>query len=81
MDKNTGFYMDTEPKVLLFGENKVITAFRDSAVYEDDTGFHTERRMLVDGKGFYVKSFFPSAPKATPTNQLIKLIENDAKMK
>lgn len=81
MDKNAGFYMDTAPKVLPFGDNQVITAFRDSAVYEDDNGFHTERKMMVDGKSFYVRSFFPSAPKATPTNQLIKLIDNDAKMK
>ncbi len=81
MDKNTGFYMDTEPKVLHFGENKVITAFRDSAVFEDEKGFHTERQMMVEGKAFYVKSFFPSVPKATPTNQIIKLIDNDAKMK
>mgnify|MGYP001201342694 CR=1 FL=1 len=81
MNKNTGFYMDTAPKVLLFGDNQVITAFRDSAVFQDDKGFHTERQMLVEGKSFYVKSFFPSAPKATPANQLIKLIDNDAKIR
>ena len=50
-------------------------------VYEDDNGFHTERQMVVEGKSFYVKSFFPSVPKATPTNQLIKLIDNNAKVK
>ena len=81
MDKNAGFYMDTVPKVLSFGDNQVITAFRDSAVYEDDNGFHTDRQMVVEGKSFYVKSFFPSVPKATPTNQLIKLIDNNAKVK
>lgn len=81
MNKNAGFYMDTAPKVLPFGDNKVITAFRDSAVYQDDNGFHTERQMMVEGKGFYVRSFFPSASNITPTNQLIKLIDNDAKMK
>lgn len=80
MDKNTGFYMEIEPKVLQ-RDDKIITAFRDRAVYEDENGFHTERVMKVDGKSFYVKSFFPSAPKATPTEQLIKLIDSDAKKK
>ncbi len=76
MDKNTGFYMETKPKVL-HREDKIITAFRDRAVYEDESGLHTERGMRVYGKDFFVRSFFPSEPKATPTNQLIKLIENE----
>lgn len=80
MDKNTGFYMETEPKVL-FRDDMVITAFRDRAVYKDENGYHTERQMAVDGKSFYVKSFFPSAPKATATGQLLKLIDSDAKKK
>lgn len=80
MDKNTGFYLETEPKALHL-DDKVITAFRDRAVYEDENGFHTERVMTVDGKIFYVRSFSPSAPKATPTDQLIKLIDSDVKKK
>ena len=78
MDKNTGFYMETEPKVF-YQENKVITAFRDRAVYKDENGYHTERQMMLEGKRLFVRSFFTSAEKATPTDQLIKLIDNDVK--
>ena len=80
MDKNTGFYMETEPRVL-YQDNKAITVFRDRGVYKDEHSFHTERVMKIDGKSFYVKSFFPSISKATPTDQLIKLIDNDFKNK
>lgn len=80
MDKNTGFYMETEPKVL-HCDNKIITAFRDRAVYKDENGYHTERQMTVDGKSFYVKSFFPSEPKTTAASQLLKLVDSDAKKK
>lgn len=80
MDKNTGFYMETEPRVLV-QDNMVITVFRDRGVYKNENGYHTERQMTVDGKSFYVKSFFPSTSKTTPTDQLIKLIDSDSKNK
>lgn len=80
MDKNTGFYMETEPRVL-YQDNKAITVFRDRGVYKNENGYHTERQMTVDGKSFYVKSFFPSKPKATATGQLLKLIDSDSKNK
>ncbi|MBP8641244.1 MAG: hypothetical protein KBI01_10195 [Oscillospiraceae bacterium] len=80
MNKNIGFYMETEPRVLV-QDNMIITAFRDRAVYKNENGYHTERQMTVDGKNFYVRSFFPSISKTTPTDQLIKLIDNDSKMK
>jgi len=80
MNKNIGFYMETEPRVLV-QDNMIITAFRDQAVYKNENGYHTERQMTVDGKSFYVRSFFPSISKITPTDQLIKLIDNDSKMK
>lgn len=80
MNKNIGFYMETEPRVLV-QDNMIITAFRDRAVYKNENGYHTERQMTVDGKNFYVRSFFPLISKTTPTDQLIKLIDNDSKMK
>ncbi len=80
MNKNIGFYMETEPRVLV-QDNMIITAFRDRAVYKNENGYHTERQMTVNGKNFYVRSFFPSISKTTPTDQLIKLIDNDSKMK
>lgn len=76
MDRNSGFYMETKPLVFL-QDDKVITAFRECAVFENENGYHTERQMMVDGKRFYVKSIFPSAPKATPTQQMIKLIDSN----
>ena len=80
MNKNIGFYMETEPRVLV-QDNMIITAFRDRAVYKNENGYHTERQMTVDGKNFYVRSFFPSISNSTPTDQLIKLIDNDSKNK
>ena len=80
MNKNIGFYMETEPRVLV-QDNMIITAFRDRAVYKSENGYHTERQMTVDGKSFYVRSFFPSISNSTPTDQLIKLIDNDSKNK
>lgn len=80
MDKNSGFYMETEPRVF-YQDNKAITVFRDRGIYKNESGYHTERQMTVDGKSFYVKSFFPSEPKATTTGQLLKLIDSDSKGK
>ena len=73
---NTGFYEETMPLVLSNGEN-VRTVYRDTAVTMSDAECFTERKMVVDGKNFYVKSIFPMMPKSTPTRELIALVDSE----
>lgn len=73
---NTGFYEETMPLVLSNGEN-IRTVYRDTAVTMTDTECFTERKMVVDGKNFYVKSIFPMIPKSTPTKELIALVDSE----
>ena len=73
---NTGFYEETMPLVLSNGEN-VRTVYRDTAVTMSDTECFTERKMVVDGKNFYVKSIFPMLPKSTSTRELIALVDSE----
>ncbi|SBW10086.1 conserved hypothetical protein [uncultured Eubacteriales bacterium] len=77
---NTGFYEETMPLVLSNGEN-VRTVYRDTAVTMSDTECFTERKMVVDGKNFYVKSIFPMIPKSTPTKELLALVDSEKDMK
>lgn len=73
---NTGFYEETTPLVLSNGEN-IRTVYRDTAVTMTDTECFTERKMVVDGKNFYVKSIFPIIPKSTSTRELIALVDSE----
>ena len=73
---NTGFYEETMPLVLSNGEN-IRTVYRDTAVTVTDTECFTERKMVVDGKNFYVKSIFPMIPKSTSTRELIALVDSE----
>ncbi len=77
---NTGFYEETMPLVLSNGEN-VRTVYRDTAVTMTDTECFTERKMVVDGKNFYVKSIFSMIPKSTPTKELLALVDSDKEIK
>ena len=42
-----------------------------------DTECFTERKMVVDGKNFYVKSIFPMIPKSSSTRELIALVDSE----
>lgn len=77
---NTGFYGETIPLVYNDG-NTARTIYRDTAVTMTDTECFTERKMVVDGKNFYVKSIFPIIQKSTPTKELIALVDSDKEMK
>ena len=73
---NTGFYGETMPLVYNDG-NTARTVYRDTAVTMNDTEYFAERKMVVDGKNFYVKSIFPMIPKSTPTRELIALVDSE----
>ena len=77
---NTGFYGETMPLVYNDG-NTARTVYRDTAVTMNDTEYFAERKMVVDGKNFYVKSIFPMIPKSTPTKELIALVDSEKDMK
>lgn len=77
---NTGFYGETMPLIYNDG-NTARTIYRDTAVTMNDAECFTERKMVVDGKSFYVKSIFPIIPKSTPTKELIALVDSEKDMK
>jgi len=77
---NTGFYGETMPLVYNDG-NTARTVYRDTAVTMNDTEYFAERKMVVDGKNFYVKSIFPMIPKSTPTKELLALVDSDKEIK
>ncbi len=77
---NTGFYGEIIPLVYSDG-NTSRTIYRDTAVTMNDVECFTERKMVVDGKNFYVKSIFPMMPKSTPTKELIALVDSEKEMK
>ena len=77
---NTGFYGETMPLVYADG-NTARTIYRDTAVTMTDAECFTERKMVVDGKNFYVKSIFPMIPKSTPTKELLALVDSDKEIK
>lgn len=73
---NTGFYGETMPLVYNVG-NTARTIYRDTAVTMTDAECFTERKMVVDGKNFYVKSIFPMMPKSNSTRELIALVDSE----
>ena len=73
---NTGFYGETMPLVYNDG-NTARTVYRDTAVTMSDIECFTERKMVVDGKNFYVKSIFPMIPKSTSTRELLALVDSE----
>ena len=73
---NTGFYEETMPLIYNDG-NTARTVYRDTAVTMSDTECFTERKMVVDGKNFYVKSIFPMIPKSTSTRELLALVDSE----
>lgn len=75
-----GFYGEVKPLVFENG-NAVTTIYRDTAVTMTDTECFTERKMVVDGKTFYVKSIFPTKPSSTPSKELISLIDDEKDIK
>lgn len=77
---NTGFYGETMP--IVYNDGYIArTVYRDTAVTMNDAECFTERKMVVDGKSFYVKSIFPMIPKSTPTRELIALVDSEKEMK
>lgn len=62
--KDTGFYGEVKPLIFEDG-NTVTTIYRDTSVTRNENEFFTERKMLIDGKIFYVKSIFSTEPSST----------------
>ena len=76
---DTGLYEENRPVIYRNGDN-VRTVYRDTAVTMTDTQCFSERKMVVDGKTFYVKSIFPVLPTSTPSQELISLIDTDKEL-
>ncbi len=60
-------------------EGKVYPLYRDTVYTETEHGIELTRNMIVGGKTFLVRSIFPSHPTATPTQAMLRIIDEDAK--
>lgn len=73
--KDFGKYEDSNPTLLhLFGLPTLV--FDDALSVMSEEGLHREREMILDGKRFQIRSFFPSEPSADTTEKLLRLIDN-----
>lgn len=78
MNKVTQFgkYEDSRPHLLSpFGFP--IPLFDDAVSVISEEGLFREREMVLDGKRFQIRSFFPPEPSANTTEKLLRLIDND----
>lgn len=53
-----------------------IPVFDDAVSVISEEGFFREREMMLDGKRFQIRSFFPPEPSADTTEKLLRLIDN-----
>ncbi len=60
-------------------EGKVYPLYRDTVYTETEHGIELTRNMIVGGKTFLVRSIFPSHPTATPTQAMLKIIDENLK--
>lgn len=62
-------------------DGKVLPLYRDTVYTETDEGMELKREMVVGGRMFIVRSVFPSASTATPTQKMLRIIDNDLEKK
>lgn len=78
---NTGVIGAYQPRYAVKHERdgKVFPQYRDTCYTETEHGLELNREMIVGGRTFIVRSIFPSAPTATPTQQMLRVIDSDLK--
>ncbi len=54
-----------------------VVLFEDTELKEEPDGLCLERRMMVGGKKFAVRSVFPKDAVSTPTDKLLALIDKE----
>lgn len=79
-NNDTGFYGDTTP-IVMIKEGKLISMYRDTAFKIDGDEMRTERQMEINGRPYRITSVFPNAPKSTPTEKIIELMDLHIKNK
>lgn len=60
---------------------KVLPVYRDTRYRETEEGIELQREMVVGGRMFLVRSVFPAMSSATPTQKLLRIIDNDLEKK
>lgn len=71
-----GKYENSRPHLLSpFGYP--IPLFDDAVSVISEEGFFREREMMLDGKRFQIRSFFPPEPSADTTEKLLRLIDSN----
>ena len=62
-------------------DGKVLPVYRDTRYRETEEGMELQREMVVGGRMFLVRSVFPAVSSATPTQKLLRIIDNDLEKK
>ena len=60
---------------------KVLPLYRDTVYTETEEGMELKRELVVGGRLFSVRSLFPTASTATPTQKMLRIIDNDLEKK
>ena len=61
--------------------DKVLPLYRDTTYSETEEGIELKREMTIGGRRFIVCSVFPSFNAVTPTQKMLRVIENDLEKK
>lgn len=77
----TGRLGDYETAKTVGGEisGRPVSLFDDSELKNIGDSMCLERRMMVKGKSFVVRSVFPEEAPLTPTDKMLELIDTDIK--
>ena len=62
-------------------DGKVLPVYRDTRYRETEEGMELQREMVVGGRMFLVRSVFSSTSTATPTQKMLRIIDNDLEKK
>ena len=58
-------------------EGTAVPMFADTELKEQNDSICLERRMIVGGKMFAVRSVFPKKADSTPTDKILSLIDEE----
>ena len=72
-----GSYRPENAVVKKYDSGAALTLFRDTVCMHEGDSRVREREMLIKGKRFIISSVFLSDTKATATNKMLSLIDED----
>ncbi|WP_312810575.1 hypothetical protein [Sedimentibacter sp.] len=78
----TGILGAYEADEVVFEESqkgKYAPCFEDALLFFDRAQITAQRRMVIEGRRFFICSVFPSQAECTPTDRLLELIDTNLK--